>query len=62
MVNTTLRKARISQDGNGEPIGVAVFITADELTDLGIDPEAAEIVNVSIEDGRIRLRLTKSQA
>lgn len=49
-----LRRARISRDSEGEPIGVAVFITADELTDLGVDT-AADAVTVAVENELLRL-------
>ena len=54
------REARVARDGDGDPIGAAVFLTADELADLGVDPVRADAVNVSVEDGEVRLRPTES--
>ena len=54
------RTARLARNGDGDPIGAAVFLTADELTDLGVEPERTDAVNVSVEDGEVRLRPTES--
>ena len=52
---TRRREARVSRDGDGDPIGAAVFLTADELRALGIDPTTADAVTVSVENGEVRL-------
>ena len=54
------RTARLARNGDGDPIGAAVFLTADELADLGVEPERTDAVNVSVEDGKVRLRPTES--
>jgi len=51
----TAREARVSRDGDGDAIGAAVFFTADDLRELGIDPTTADAVTVSVEDGEVRL-------
>lgn len=53
--SSDFRTARLSRDGNGDPIGAAVFLTAQELSDLGIDTEITDTVNVTVEDGEVRL-------
>ena len=54
------RTARLARNGDGDPIGAAVFLTADELADLGVEPERTDAVNVSVEDGEVRLQPTES--
>ena len=52
---TRRREARVSRDPEGDPIGAAVFFTADDLRELGIDPTTADAVTVSVADGEVRL-------
>lgn len=54
------REARVSRDGDGDPIGAAVFLTAADLAALGVDLETTEAVKVSVEDGEVRLRPSRS--
>lgn len=49
------REARISRGPDGDPIGAAVFLTAADLAALGVDPDTADAVAVSVEDGEVRL-------
>jgi hypothetical protein len=56
------REARISRDGNGDPIGAAVFLTADDIAALGVDPHTADAVTVSVADGEVRLNDTPDRA
>lgn len=49
------RTARLARDGDGDPIGAAVFLTADELADLGVDTDTTDTVNVAVEDGEVCL-------
>ena len=49
------RRARVNRASDGHPLGLALFITARELRDLGIDPEDVDRVAYSVEDGEIRL-------
>lgn len=46
------RETRISRDADGTALGLAIFINADEMRALGVDPEDATHVTYSItEDG-----------
>jgi len=47
------RKARIARGHDGSPIGVAVFLTAEELTDLGIDPSSVDVVRIRVYGGDV---------
>lgn len=51
----TAREACVSRGPEGDPIGAAVFLTADDLREIGIDPTTADAVTVSVEDGEVRL-------
>lgn len=60
MCDPDSREARVTMDGNGDPIGAAVFLTADELADIGINPERTDAVIVFVEDGEVRIRPKKA--
>lgn len=46
------RETRISRDAEGDALGLAIFINADELRALGINPEETTHVAYAItEDG-----------
>lgn len=49
------REARVNRAGNGQPLGLPLFITAPELRSLGVDPENADYVAYTVENGEIRL-------
>lgn len=49
------RTARISCDGDGGPIGAAMFFTPEELLDVGVDPTTAEAVELRVVDGDVEL-------
>jgi hypothetical protein len=49
------RKARVNRAGDGQPLGLALFITARELRSLGIDPGNVDRVAYTVENGEIRL-------
>lgn len=49
------RAARIARDGDGNPIGAALFFTPKELVDLGVNLGAANAVELRIEDGEVRI-------
>lgn len=49
------RTARLARDSDGDPIGAAVFFTAEELADIGVDTDNTDTVRIVIEDGSIRL-------
>jgi hypothetical protein len=51
----TARRARISRDSTDAPLGAAVFLTAADLERLGVDPDAAERVAYTVQDGELRL-------
>jgi len=55
-----LREARVSNDGDGKPIGAAVFLTAEDLAVLGVDPARSDRVTISVESGRLRVRRTEN--
>ena len=54
------RTATINTDRSGVPIGIVVWLNADELIELGVDPETSEAVGVQVTDGE--LKLTPGQA
>lgn len=49
------REARVNRDGDGEAVGVAIFLTADELRDLGVSPEETDRVSYGVDNGRVRV-------
>lgn len=51
----TGRTARINTDQTGAPIGVAVWLNADELAALGVDSGRTDAVDVRVADGDLEL-------
>jgi hypothetical protein len=51
----TGRTARINTDQSGAPIGVAVWLNADELAALGVDHNRTDAVDVRVTDGDLEL-------
>lgn len=49
------RQARLNRDGNGDAVGAAVWLNADELADLGVDVDAADAVAYRVEDGNLHV-------
>jgi hypothetical protein len=49
------REARLNRDGNGDAVGAAVWLNADELADLGVDVDAADAVAYRVEDGDLHV-------
>ncbi|WP_299237212.1 hypothetical protein [Natronomonas sp.] len=49
------REARVSHDGDGDPIGAAVFLTPEDLAALGVDTEAVNRVQYTVINGRLHL-------
>jgi len=49
------RESRIAYNGDDSPLGVAVYLTAEELAEFGMDPEVADAVEVTVEDGEVSL-------
>jgi len=54
------REARVARDAADDPIGAAVFLTADELAALGIDPGTTNTVEVTVENGGVNLSPSRS--
>lgn len=53
--NKDRREAKIGRTEDG-PVGAALYITPEELEELGIDPEKTDSVVIRIEDGALTLR------
>lgn len=49
----SVREARISTGVDGSPVEVALFFTADELCELGVDPTSADAVSMWVYDGNV---------
>ena len=45
------RQATVNRAGDGQPLGAAVWLNADELAALGVDIDAADAVAYRVEDG-----------
>lgn len=41
--------ARVARDGDGDPLGVATFLSADDLRDMGVDVDDADAVDFYID-------------
>jgi hypothetical protein len=53
--STDRHEARVNRDGNGDPLGAAMFLSGEELQDLGIDPNETDRVAYAVRDGRLRV-------
>lgn len=55
--SVTLRSARLARNTDGEPLGCGVFLDADDLAELGVDPDATDANRVAyhVEDGEFRV-------
>lgn len=51
--STTGRYATINRDANGDVVGVAIFLTGDELASLGIDVMTTDTIHVVVTDGSL---------
>lgn len=49
------RVAAMNENGEGDPLGVAIFLTPEQLTQVGIEPEATDVIEYYVEHGEIRL-------
>lgn len=49
------RESKIACTGDNTPLGVAVYLTADELSEFGMNPKVADAVEVAVEDGEVSL-------
>lgn len=47
------RTATVNHAPDGEPLGAAVFLDAEELAQLGVDPDAVGVVTYWVEDGEL---------
>ena len=54
---TDRRRAKVGRDGNGAPLGTAIFLGPDELAELGLDLTDAAVVNYWIANGELRIEL-----
>lgn len=48
------REARVNVDGDGDPIGIMLFLGADELERLGVEAEGRESISYRVEGGTLR--------
>jgi len=51
-----IRQISIQPKPGGDPGGVAVWLRADDLADMGVDPDDTNAVAVTIDDGDLRVR------
>lgn len=49
------RQATVNRAGDGQPLGAAVWLNADELAALGVDVDAADAVAYRVEDGDLHV-------
>jgi hypothetical protein len=54
-VEKPTRVGYVDCGSEGEPLGVMVFVTADELRSLGIDPTASTEVEITVTDSGVSL-------
>lgn len=53
--STSGYEARVNRDGDGNPLGAAMFLSGEELRELGIDPTDTDHIAYSITDGQLRV-------
>ena len=53
--NQSGRRARLSRNKDDSPIGVALFVTAEELVMIGIDTATTEFVELRIANSELRI-------
>ena len=49
------REARLNHDASGRPLGIAVFLGAEDIDSLGIDSDGTDSVAYWVEGGKIRV-------
>ena len=49
------RSARVNRSGDGEPIGASIFLTADQLEQLGIESLDQEVLQYRVHNGELHL-------
>ena len=50
---TEARTCRLNTDSDGEALGVTVFLSPEQLGDLGVDVEDTDSLSYKIEDGEV---------
>jgi hypothetical protein len=50
--NTESRTCRINRSGEGEPLGVSIFLSPEELRKIGVDLQG-ESITYAVESGEI---------
>lgn len=45
------REVEINRSSDWGPIGVALFLSSEELENLGVDPEATDRIVIRVQDG-----------
>ena len=50
------RIAAMTEDREGQPLGVGIFLAPEQLEQLGIDPERTDVVEYYVDNGEIQLR------
>ena len=62
MQNRSICKRRIAamnEDGDDAPLGIALFLSSNQLAQLGIDPDTTDVVEYWVEDGRFQVQSDK---
>ena len=47
------RSARVNRRSDGEPIGASIFLTAEQLEELGLQTVRIEMLNYRVKDGEL---------
>ena len=55
-MTNNVRRARVSCDGEGDPIGCAIFLTARQLWELSLDPETTDMIEYVVVNGDLQLQ------
>lgn len=55
-MTNNVRRARVSCDGEGDPVGCAIFLTARQLWELSLDPETTDMIEYVVVDGDLQLQ------
>lgn len=50
------RTARVNCDAEGGVVGCAIFLTGEQLCELGLDPETIERIEYVVTDGDLQLQ------
>lgn len=54
------RQATVNQDANGNPLGIAIVLSAAELRLLGVNLDGIRALNYWVEDGQLRFAEARS--